>query len=610
MPCAWWHTRTDNLPFLERAWQHSLQASISLSAHQGNEKSSRTQSFLSKRPTVPYTASVSWRMRHAPRKDFYMGFTNKERKKKQESELSLEDILWKCRVALRGVGTTEKNRDAVISLVFLKFAGDKFEKRRQALLAEYKDVPAKILDQPSFYNAANVFYLNETSRWSYINDHATDNGIAAMLDQAMADIETSNPTLKGTLPSKLYTSLGADKTKIKELIDSVNKIDASRFHEEDLIGRVYEYFLQIYAVSGTKEDGEFYTPACVVQLIAEMIEPFDGIVYDPCCGSGGMFVQSMKFVDKHQGDRLAVSILGQESAAETWRLCKMNLAIRGISHDLGVKNASTFTDDLHSGRKVDYIMANPPFNLKGWRAEDALTKDSRFLKAGFSVMPPVSNANYAWILHIISKLDVSHGIAGFLLANGALNADGNEGILRREIIEKDRVEAIIVLPRDMFYTTDISVTLWIVNMNKKAGSVRGRQVRDRSGEILFMDLRCWNENVEVIKIDKKSAKKKTILSPAQIAKIKEVYTNWQSVDTSLYHNVPEFCKSATLEEIRAHGHSLAPSKYIEFIDHDLDIAYAKEMTRIQTEIRKIMQEEKMSQALLVDAFRGIGYGID
>ncbi len=531
-------------------------------------------------------------------------------KKKEEPELSLEDVLWKCRVALRGVGTTEKNRDAVISLVFLKFAGDKFEKRRQELLEEHPDIPPALLDRPSFYNAANVFYLNETSRWSYINDHASDNGIAAMLDQAMADIEASNPTLKGTLPSKLYTSLGADKAKIKELIDSVNKIAASRSHEEDLIGRVYEYFLQIYAASGTKEDGEFYTPACVVQLIAEMIEPFDGTVYDPCCGSGGMFVQSMKFVDQHQGDRLAVRILGQESSPETWRLCKMNLAIRGISHDLGEKYGSTFTDEMHKDRKVDYVMANPPFNLKGWRAEDALADDPRFLKAGFSVMPPVANANYAWILHILSKLDVTHGIAGFLLANGALNADGNEGILRQEIIEKDRVEAIIVLPRDMFYTTDISVTLWIVSMNKKAGSVRGRQVRDRSGEVLFMDLRRWNENVEEITIDKGKRKKKTILTQPQIARIKEVYTNWQSTDTSLYHDVPEFCRSATLEEIASKGYSLAPSKYIEFIDHDLDIDYAKEMARIQSEMQAIMQEEKMSQALLVDAFRGIGYGID
>ena len=249
-------------------------------------------------------------------------------------------------------------------------------------------------------------------------------------------------------------TLRADKSKIKDLIDNVNQITEERFQEEDLIGRVYEYFLQVYAASGTKEDGEFYTPACVVKLIAEMIEPYSGVVYDPCCGSGGMFVQSLKFVDRHNGNRQKVSIIGQESNPDTWRLCKMNLAIRGIAHNLGDTNASTFTNDLHKDKTVDYIMANPPFNLKGWRAEDALTDDPRFMRAGYSVMPPVANANYAWILHMLSKLDVNHGVAGFLLANGALNIGDAEGTLRREILERDRVEAIIVLPRDMFYTTD------------------------------------------------------------------------------------------------------------------------------------------------------------
>lgn len=544
---------------------------------------------------------------------------------KKETAVSLETVLWNCRVALRGVGSTEKNRDAVIALVFLKFAGDKFEKRRTELIAQYGEIPA-FLEKASFYNAVNVFYLKETARWSYIVKHASANDIAVIIDQAMADIEDSNPPLKGTLPLNLFASLGADKSKIKDLIDNVNLIDEKRFQEEDLIGRVYEYFLQAYAAAGTKEEGEFYTPACVVRLIAEMIEPFSGVVYDPCCGSGGMFVQSLKFVDRHQGNRQKVSIIGQESVAETWRLCKMNLAIRGIAHNLGEKNDSTFTNDLHKDRKVDFIMANPPFNLKNWRKEDELTDDPRF--TGFSVMPPVANANYAWILHMLSKLDVSHGIAGFLLANGALNADSDEYTLRKEILEKDRVEAIIVLPRDMFYTTDISVTLWIINMNKKAGTVNGRQLRDRTHEILFMDLRRWNENIEEIVIDKGKKKKKTVLTDTQIAQIKEVYNNWQSADTTLYSDVPEFCRSVKLfnadltnEEqelmskgklttIEAKNYSLAPSKYIEFIDHDLDIDYASEMTRIQAEMQAVLIDEKHSQAMLEEAFRGIGYGIN
>lgn len=549
---------------------------------------------------------------------------------KKEKEVSLETVLWNCRVALRGIGSTEKNRDAVISLVFLKFAGDKFEKRRAELMEQYGDIPA-FLEKVSFYNADNVFYLKETARWSYIVAHASSNDIAVILDQAMKDIEETNPSLRGALSSRdkdgnpnytFFATLGASNTKIKDLIDNVNQIDEKRFQEEDLIGRVYEYFLQAYAASGTKEDGEFYTPACVVKLIAEMIEPYSGVVYDPCCGSGGMFVQSLKFVDKHNGNRKKISILGQESNPDTWRLCKMNLAIRGIAHNLGEKNDSTFTNDQHKDKKVDFIMANPPFNLKGWRAEDELTDDPRF--KGYNAIPPVANANYAWILHMLSKLDVNHGIAGFLLANGALNAGDVEYTIRKEILERDRVEAIIILPRDMFYTTDISVTLWIMNMNKKAGSVNGRQLRDRTHEILFMDLRTWDENVEEIVIDKGKKKKKTVLTDKQIAKVKEVFSNWQDTDTSKYSDVPEFCRSVKLydedltEEERNEGvktiesndWSLISSKYIEFVDHDMEIDYETEMKRIQTEMKEVLITEKRSQKMLEEAFRGIGYGIE
>jgi type I restriction enzyme M protein len=529
---------------------------------------------------------------------------------KKNKEASLETVLWNCRVALRGVGSTEKNRDAVIGLVFLKFAGDKFQKRRSYLLEKYGDVDA-FLEKVSFYNAVNVFYLKETARWPYIVKHAGANDIAVIIDQAMADIEESNPPLKGALPQNLFATLGANTSSMKALIDEVNKIEDSRFHEQDLIGRVYEYFLRAYAAAGKKEDGEFYTPSCIVKLIAEMIEPYSGTVYDPCCGSGGMFVQSLKFVESHNGNRENVSIIGQESVPDTWRLCKMNLAIRGIAHNLGEKNDSAFTNDLHKDRKVDYIMANPPFNLKNWRKEDELTDDPRF--SGFSAMPPVANANYAWILHMVSKLDVTHGIAGFLLANGALNANGVEYTIRKELLEHDLVEAIIVLPRDMFYTTDISVTLWIVNMNKKAEKIRGINLRDRSNEMLFMDLRRWDKNIDEILIDKGKKKRKTVLSDKQIAEIKKTYSAWKNADKSIYKDIPEFCKSVKLEGedgIRAHDYSLAPSKYIEFIDHDLEIDYNKEMTRIQSEMHDLLKTEKKSQCLLEEAFRGIGYGID
>ena len=535
---------------------------------------------------------------------------------KKEKEITLEQVLWNCRVALRGYGSFEKNRDAVIGLAFLKFASDKFDKRRQEIIDEYGDIPV-FLEKVSFYNSKNVYYLDEHCRWSYIVKNAGADDIAIKLDKAMKDIEDKNPPLKGALPQNIYATLGAGKGAIKSLIDEVNKINQERFHEEDLIGRVYEYFLQNYAASASKDDGEFYTPACVVQLISELIEPYDGIVYDPCCGSGGMFVQSMKFVDSHKGNRQKVSVVGQESNPDTWRLAKMNLSIRGISCDLGEKNASTFTEDQHKDKIVQYIMANPPFNLKKWREEDELLDDPRF-KPFKPAMPPVSNANYAWILHMLSKLDVNKGIAGFLLANGALNAgaggedeenDGNEYSIRKQLLEMDKIEAIIVLPRDMFYTTDISVTLWIMNNNKKARELNGRQLRDRTNEVLFVDLRTWNQNIAEYVIDKGKKKKKTVLTNEQIEKIKELYFSWQSVKTDKYKDVPEYCKSVTLNEIKEKNYSLAPSKYIEFIDHDLDIDFNKEMNRIQSEMKHILAKEEKSQSMLVEAFRGIGYEI-
>lgn len=541
------------------------------------------------------------------------------KKEVKTKEVSLETVLWNCRVALRNIGSLEKKRDAIIALAFINFASVKFERRRQEIIEQYGNVPV-FLEKVSFYNAENVYYLDEHCRWGYIVKNAGADDIAVILDTAMADIEAKNPPLKGALPQQLFVSLSADRSALKSLIDEVNKITEERFKEEDLIGRVYEYFLQNYAASGTKEDGEFYTPACVVELIAELIEPFDGTVYDPCCGSGGMFVQSMRFVDMHKGNRKKVSVVGQESNADTWRLAKMNLSIRGISCDLGEKNASTFTEDLHKDRKVRYIMANPPFNLKKWRGEDELKNDSRF--KGWPAMPPVSNANYAWILHMLSKLDESNGIAGFLLANGALNAgaggddeesERSEYLIRKELLERDKVEAIIVLPRDMFYTTDISVTLWILNNNKKARELNGRQLRDRTNEVLFVDLRRWDENTEEYVLDKNKKKKKTVLTTAQIQKIKKLYFDWQSADRALYQDVPEYCKSVTLDGengIRANNYTLTPSKYIEFIDHDLKIDYPTEMARIQKEMKEVIEQEKQSQELLIKAFKGIGYGIE
>lgn len=541
---------------------------------------------------------------------------------KKTQELTLEQVLWNCRVDLRGVGSLDNNRDAVISLVFLKFAGDKFKKRREELIAKYGENPI-FLEKVSFYNADNVFYLPESltgddkewsTRWDYLVKHAGDNDIAVKIDRAMDELQKANPPLKDTMRKNLFVTLGAGKEKLKSLIDDINQISEERFKVEDLIGRVYEYFLQLYAASGTKEDGEFYTPSSVVELIAEMIEPYSGVVYDPCCGSGGMFVQSMRFVDEHKGNKNSISIIGQESVQETWRLAKMNLAIRGIAHDLGKTNASTFTDDQHRDKKVDFIMANPPFNLKRWWA-DSLSKDPRWDGYG---TPREANANYAWILHMISKLDVNHGIAGFLLANGALG-DADDAEIRKNLILKDKVEAIIVLPRDMFYTTDISVTLWIVNMNKKAGEVNGRKVRDRQGEILFMDLRTWDKNTSEIEIDKGKSKKKVVLTKEQIQQAAQIYFSWQSADTSLYQDVPELCRSVKTRRwfidgveqlsVEQKAFSLMPSKYIEFIDHDLEIDYEAEMKRIQEEAKAVLKREKENHMMLEKSLEEVGYGI-
>lgn len=536
-------------------------------------------------------------------------------KKKKEKPVTLETVLWNCRVALRGIGSLEKNRDAVIGLVFLKFAGEKFLQRREEIAVEYAEKPAGLIEilreEPASYAKKNVFYLPETCRWSYLRQHASDNDIAVKLDKAMQDIEHSNAALKGALQHNLYASLGAANSKLKSLIDEVDKISNYRMKEDDLIGRVYEYFLRIYAASGKKEDGEFYTPASAVKLIAALIEPYRGRVYDPCCGSGGMFVQSMKFVGAHHGNRTEVSILGQESNPATWQLARLNLASRGIACNLGEQPMSTFEKDQHPDAKVDYVMANPPFNLKDWQTatQTGEKKDPRF--TGWP-MPPASNANYAWILHILSKLDVTHGVAGFLLSNGALNATGVEAEIRKELIKQDRVEAIIVLPRDMFYTTDISVTLWIVSMNKGACERDGRQLRDRRGKVFFMDLRTWNKHIEETVIDKGQKKKKVMLTDEEIHEVQTYFHHWQSAvpyENDLVENIPELCRSVTSEEIAQHGYVLTPSTYLTFVDHDLDIDYAKEMAEIQGMMRDVVREEKESQAMLVDAFRGIGYGI-
>ena len=349
--------------------------------------------------------------------------------------------------------------------------------------------------------------------------------------------------------------------------------------------------------------------------MAAMVEPFDGTLYDPACGSGGMFIQSADLVKSKQGNLNSINVYGQEKDAATYRLAKMNLALRGISNNLGGTNDSSFTNDLHKGKYFDYIMANPPFNLKGWYNSD-LKNDSRWADY---VTPPESNANYAWILHMLSHLKPGKGVAGFLLANGALN-DSDTYEIRKKLIENDKIEAIIVLPRELFITTPISVTLWILNQNKKGGIYHDRKQRNREHEILFMDLRTWVGNTV-----KGENFKKVRLSLEQIKDAVGIYQRWQSVECNASeYEVPELYRSVKVfnkdlnEAERRHGvntiesmdYTLTPSKYIRFIDHDLEINFEEEMKRIQNEMKEILKEEKKSQQMLEDAFEGIGYGIN
>ena len=530
---------------------------------------------------------------------------------KKEETLNLDNILFKCRDILRQAknsGSFFEKRDMMLTLVFLRFIGEKYEdgvaKLRQKLIDEGLDPDDEEIIKAFFEDATfadGTFDLPPESRWStIINTAAPQLNVA--LDTALRSISATNPDLKGCFVEGTFTQRNLGANDIKKIVDEVNKISHKTFGEEkDLIGHVYEYFLKEFAVNATKEEGEFYTPHDVVQLIATVIEPFDGTLYDPCCGSGGMFIQSSELVKAKQGDISRINVYGQEKEAATYRLAKMNLALRGISHNLGSESDSSFTNDLHKGLYFDYIMANPPFNLKGW-FNDNLQHDSRW--ADYQT-PPESNANYAWILHMLSHLKRTSGVAGFLLANGALG-DTDALEIRKKLIENDKVEAIIILPRELFITTDISVTFWILNQNKRGGRYHGRELRNREHEILFMDLRRWTENPV-----KGEQKKKVQLTAEQIQRVADLYHQWQSVGTDgKNYAEPELYRSVGIKEIEQNNWTLVPSKYIEFIDHDLEVDYPKEMARIQQEMKELMVREKESQRMLEEAFKGIGYGIE
>lgn len=516
--------------------------------------------------------------------------------KKVVKEKSMEETLWKSCDKLRGAVEPSQYKHVVLSLIFLKYASDRFILQVEKIRHEYGD---QFIDTVAFYTKDNVFYLSPNSRWDYIMQNAKQNEVFKIVDDALAQIEKDNPSLKGALPSNYYSDLGLDKTKFASLLDEINRLNTVQDEENDLMGRVYEYFLSKFAIAEGKGKGEFYTPKSIVNLIAEMIEPYDGTIYDPCCGSGGMFVQSLKFVKAHHGNQANVTVYGQENTNVTYKLARMNLAIRGISAN--IQQGDTFHNDKHRDLRADYIMANPPFNQSDWREENQLTADPRW--EGFPV-PPTSNANYGWILNILSKMS-TNGVAGFLLSNGALNADGVEQEIRANLIEKDKVEAIILLPQKMFYNAPMVVTLWILNNNKKARIItrngEERHYRDREGEVLFIDLRKMGEPFE---------KKYIQLSQDDISLATNIYHNWQMVGCEdSYHDTKGLCKSVKKKTIKENGYNLLPTRYIEFDKKEQTEDFDSVMQSLAHSLKELLNEEQASKIELINLFKSLGYSI-
>lgn len=437
-------------------------------------------------------------------------------------------------------------KHVVLGLLFLKYISDKFETKYNELLEEGDGFE----EDRDEYEAENIFWVPKEARWGFIKDNAKDTKIGQYIDDAMIEIEKENPDLKGVL-DKRYARPEIDKRRLGELIDLISTIKLHDKSEKDLLGRVYEYFLGKFASAEGKGGGEFYTPTSVVKTLVEMIEPYKGRIYDPCCGSGGMFVQSEKFVEEHHGKISDLSIYGQELNSTTWKLCKMNLAIRGLDGNLGEHHADTFHEDLHKTLKSDYILANPPFNISDWGG-DQLTDDVRW-KYG---TPPAGNANYAWLQHMVYHL-APNGVAGIVLANGSLSSNtSNEGEIRKNLLEADLVDAIVALPDKLFYSTGIPVSLWILNRNKKSNP----KFRSRENEILFIDAR----NSGVL-IDRRHRE----LTEDDIEKIADAYHRWRNIDGD-YDDIKGFCKSANLDDVKEHDYVLTPGRYVGIGDIEDD----------------------------------------
>jgi type I restriction enzyme M protein len=494
-------------------------------------------------------------------------------------------------------------KHVVLGLIFLKYISDAFNERRDTLLREAADPKSEyyiaeekaryeIAEDRDEYLSQNVFWVPPEARWSHLQANAKQPTIGRLIDDAMVAIERDNPSLKGVLP-KEYARPALDKQRLGELIDLIATIslgDAEN-RSKDILGRVYEYFLSEFASAEGKKGGQFYTPRCVVRVLVEMLTPYKGRVYDPCCGSGGMFVQSEKFMEAHGGRIGDLSIYGQESNNTTWRLAKMNLAIRGIENNLGPEQADSFHRDLHPDLKADYVLANPPFNSSDWGGE-RLREDVRW-KYG---VPPVGNANFAWVQHFIHHLAPT-GMAGFVLANGSMSSNtSGEGDIRRNIVEADLVDCMVALPGQLFYSTQIPVCLWFVARDKRNG-----RFRDRRGEVLFIDARKLGKMVDRVHRE---------LTDEDIRKIADTYHAWRGdEDAGEYANVPGFCRSAKLEEIRGHGHVLTPGRYVEAAAQEDDgEPFEEKMKRLTATLREQQAEAAKLDAAIAANLKELGYG--
>jgi type I restriction enzyme M protein len=504
------------------------------------------------------------------------------------TEVSLEARLWQAADALRNNMDAAEYKHVVLGLIFLKYISDAFEAKHAELVSQ--QAQGADPEDPDEYRAANIFWVPKEARWAHLKASAPQPTIGTTVDDAMTAIERDNPSLKAVLP-KDYARPGLDKQRLGQLINLVSDIGlgdpANR--ARDTLGRVYEYFLSQFASAEGKQSGQFYTPRHVVRVLVEMLAPYKGRVYDPCCGSGGMFVSSESFIEAHAGRIGDISIYGQESNYTTWRLAKMNLAIRGI--DAQIAHGDTFHNDRHPDLKADYVLANPPFNDSDWRGE--LLRDDRRWVYG---VPPAGNANFAWVQHFISKL-APGGIAGFVLANGSMSSNqSGEGDIRKNIIEADLVDCMVALPGQLFYSTPIPVCLWFLTREKGNG-----RFRDRRGETLFIDARRMGTLVDRTHRE---------LSTDDIARIAGTYHAWRGDQGSAeYTDVAGFCKGATLDDIRGHGHVLTPGRYVGAEDAaDDDEPFEEKMNRLVALLRGQQTEAAALDSAIEANLLGLGFG--